>query len=287
MSEVTALRREEALAASFAPIIDHRGKHAEVHFQTLVFGRPKNVSLARLADNLEHQQHLGTIAQYMGVRKVLAPVPGFNAVLALESTLTEHIHVSANTVVLRNKSRDGDADAVQLMRGQAYAVSPSNCVTIVATNGTKLYAAHAGRWSLFTDNFASGERAVERRRHESVVDMLFGHLFTCEHAPSDIRVWIYGGVRGEDFPHPLVGEHAKTNSALLTRIVNEHGTDAVERDSGRFLLDLPRIIELQFIKLKVPEENISLEHARLDPKRAWTNGSEGTERNLVFVARTK
>lgn len=281
----TSIHHPDILASA---IIDHTVSQHGIHFRALMFGRKHrddiiNWTFDNLNANAPLKARLRAIVEQTGTRKILSPRPGFNAQLTHEARLAYRVHIGGNATVYCNFPGDGAADAIKVNRLSAYAITPANCPVIVATNGIDIVAAHAGRWSLFRQR-KSRDGTVAFTAGLSVVDTVITTLTAHRQHPSTIHAWIYGGVHGEDFGHPLTGHYAHVNNALLSHIHETIATDAAIVHDDTLLLDLPHIIARQCENRGVLPAHVSLKHAYLSPHHAWTDGRHGKERNLFFVA---
>ena len=240
-----------------------------------------------------HPEHAKKIAQALysiGAHHAYAPSPiEFNGKIVRPQELDVRIPIGnsigvSEIALYRNPAKP--ADGTLLSRpGDAGIMSAGGCPIIVATYEEQCVFAHAGRDCLFDRTYFISDGKKKGREHESVVDSIFGAL-EAKHA-SEVRVWVFGSIRPEDFIHPFGNErHGDHNAKLYHHLRRYYPGDCFMHDQAVAVYpDLPRIIREQFVRRGAELSQISLSSAYLpaDVSRTFRGGS--TARYLMAVVR--
>lgn len=146
-------------------------KILEGHAEVLFFGKDKTLDelgwsmrhLQRSGDELKPEnQHLvkllREVAKEKNIHTFLAPIAvPQNGKLELAPLFERTIDLCDGVVV----KRGSDVEGVLIEKGEAFLVSPADCLTVVAESEKGILATHAGRESLFNVNYPNREGVVE------------------------------------------------------------------------------------------------------------------------------
>lgn len=255
----------------------------------------RNLSLRRTGDTKNlRETHPDMHAALFSVPHVLnyyAPVTTeMNGLIVPKGHLQTRIPVTDYVNMYRGVNADG---VCGLQSGDAFAMSPANCMAIVAHGRDKLgiyraIASHAGRNSVIDP--ANLDRP-------SVVNNIIAQMMNDGVWPRDLRVWIGFSISpGAHFEH-VVGDKRWPNNEILVDYARSLGEGCVANngtpdnpDFGRGWLDLKKIARCQFIRAGVLPENITLDdvctHTDTNPDGTpkWGSHIRGEhERNMVVV----
>ncbi len=232
---------------------------------------------------------VGAAMEYLGAKDAYAPNPTkFNGRIVTRDMLTEQILLSRGVTLHRN--RDVPADGVPISDpGSAVVFSAGGCSMIVATMGNEMVVAHAGRDCVIDRKRIVTKNREEGRHHESVVDSIVSSLSSSDYFRKRIQVGVFYSIKPQDFLHKIKDEdpeHLKYNIPAAEILPEEYGDACgwVEKNRGIYI-NVPTIIKAQFMRLGVPEENISLEHAFLGDELPHTRNGDNKRRYLAAVVR--
>lgn len=168
--------------------------------------------------------------------------------------------------------RGACAEGVVLTPGTGLLLSTAGCPLVLASDGRKVIAAHAGLRSLVRWN------PSENMYHRSVIAQIaasFGHS-------ASVRAWIFFSIRPNDYEHSLSDpRYAKESERILSHLVRQGYQAAIVKKEH---IDLPTLIRLQLREYGIQAEqkgactyqHSSAYHTRLA-------APENTYRNLVAV----
>ncbi|MDB5224780.1 MAG: hypothetical protein JWO43_402 [Candidatus Adlerbacteria bacterium] len=244
-----------------------------------------NWSFLQIEKDEELRKRVASVAKSVGATKIWAPVPNFSAKVINTDVLKKEVRLG-DAILWRNSSADHAADGVMLKPGESYAMTPGGCAGFVATNIDRMIGAHSGKHCLVDPKRIMGER--NPRLYASIVDSTVGQLANNRKEHETIRVWVFGSLRPEDYPHYFDKKHGEQSLKLYQYILRNWGPEPlVEKKEwvDKFYLDIPALIRRQFMKRGVPAENINLEQAYISKETAWVDGAVGKPRNLFLVKR--
>ena len=215
----------------------------------------------------------------MGVHRGYAPnVARFSANIVHPGILEETIDLGKNITLRRNPSIP--ADGVFIRRGHFFAMSGAGCPIIIASSGTHMVVAHAGRDSLIDPGATVNKPS---RKHVSVVNAIV-QAFK-EHylvPPNGISMTMHFAIPIEAFEHRL----DDVRNQMLMEFINGHWCNAVHKNGGNtFYLDLESLFEQQARKVGVRDVSAMNSLAEF-PRLAHTrDGKDKGRRNLIVVKR--
>lgn len=247
-------------------------------------------SAADVQANLELCSRLEDAFGALDARHVYAPSPvASNAQFVPREFLSVELPLSPRISLWRNKDAPGDVSELSPL--EAGAFSAGGCPLIVAMHAGRCLYAHAGRDCLIDREYLREVGRRGRRLNESVVDTMMRMLLRGLHrsCEQDVRVWVFGSLPPEEYPHPLSGKWASLNKAMkdyVSREWGELGAQSTKERAGVIYFDLPLLIRAQFERWGVPEQNINIRNAYLRDKReVWLDGTKGAPRNLFVIKR--
>lgn len=242
--------------------------------------------------NTELALELGREMEALGAEQVLAPTPGFNAGFIPQHRLTTRIHLTrepdpTSLFLWRNKDEPADCAPLSFM-GCAGVFSAGGCPLVLGVHEANAVFAHAGQQSLFDPARVLGEGAW--RTHESVADTVLHSLGSMARRyldPQDVEIWVIGSIRPDHFSHDLDHpEHGVYNKALAV-YGQRYGDNAVYEDGRKVYLDLPKILQQQFLGLGVRKDKIFVDETSYVPEDLpTTRNGGGTRRYLAAIVRT-
>lgn len=247
-------------------------------------------SLKRLRepeDGLRHAvfaEEVGCALRGIGVRRAYAPNPTeFNGALIEPHELHFPILLPHGVVMYRNTAQP--ADATYLTKsGDAGIFSAGGCGMVVVAWGELLLFAHAGRESLL-DRSEVCTQGAQRGRPQGLVDNLVDALCAKGAHTRDLYAWPLYFIKPRHFVHaPDDPVHGEYNRGAIAYIPAHYGAHCGKVTRAGLLLDLPRIVQTQFVRRGVPKTNVSLAHAYLEDELPTTRNSENG-RYLVAAVR--
>lgn len=235
---------------------------------------------------------LGREMHALGAEQVLAPTPGFNAEFIARDRLTTRIPLTQDYSVTslslwRNKAEPADC-APLFFKGCAGVFSAGGCPLVLGVHEANAVFAHAGQQSVFDPGLVMDEGAT--RTHESVANTILhalGNMARHYLDPSDVEVWVIGSIKGDQLSHDLDHpEHGTYNKALV-RYGQRYANNAVSEDGRKVYVDLPRVLEQQFLALGVRGDKIFVDETSYVPEDLpTTRNGGGTRRYLAAIVRT-
>jgi len=229
----------------------------------------------------------------MGAKRVYAPTPvEFNGKVITPKAFTTSMTLNGlggSVQMLRNEEYPADGTLLRNI-GDAGAFSGGGCPMIVATYKKHMVFAHAGRDCLLDRVRIDSFDKQEGRRYGSVVtstmEALKEESFESDFDPRKVHAWVYGSIRAEDFTHALDDvKYGAYNGKMYDYVRERFGPECVAVRDNLMQMDLPILIQRQFMKLGVPEERVSLTHAYL-PEHFPTTRSDSKTRYLAVALRT-
>ena len=229
----------------------------------------------------------------MDAERVYAPTPiEFNGKVVkpeiFTTSMTLRGRASGTVEMLRNKEVPADGTILRNV-GDAFAISASGCPTGVATYKQHQVVFHAGRDCLLDRVRVDSFDEQEGRPYGSVVTSVMETLKEESREfggfdPRKVRAWVYGSIRPEDFTHPLNNaKYGTHNGKMYGYVQNRFGPGCVSIKNNDVHLDLPVLIQRQFMQLGVPGEGVNLKHAYL-PEHFPTTRTN-SQRYLVVAVR--
>lgn len=223
--------------------------------------------------------------RHLGADKLFAPYPAeFNAEIIHPIDLTKVLVLSHGVVLFRNAARPADGTLLRAP-GDAGIFSAAGCSVIVASINEHLLFAHAGRDCVINRKRVLGESGA--RRNESVVDSMVDAFIDLGYSKEDLQrmhVWVLYSIKPEHFVHLYEDpNHAAYNLVVGAYLAQRGLSEGTGNIPGGVALDVPTIVQGQFLQYGVPDEHIHLEHCYLSDELPTTRRGGG--RYLVAIVR--
>lgn len=152
---------------------------------------------------------LKEISEQKGIKVYKAPIawPRHNGKLKTDNNWKEVYSLSEDVLILKGENYEG----CEIKKGEAFIMSPADCMTIVLRIMEKTYVMHAGRDSMFD---------VKDPSRLNIVESILSNFPGIN--PVDVKVWAgFGVAPGEHFIHDeedeIYGEQNKARRELLMK----------------------------------------------------------------------
>ena len=235
--------------------------------------KPTDWSLKPLQSAEDATEYSGRAAQIaemmksLGVRNLYAPLPDFGGQIIRPSDLPTKIPLGGDLSLWRGAPADG----IMIPREGAFALSSGGCPLLLATDGSRLVAAHAALYSL---------TRWDQPGYVSVVQRIRG----CFIRPSDVKVWSFYSIRPIDYLHSVTDPQFAEGSKKILNGLREAGyKSCIVKDGG---IDLPTLIRMRVdeagMQMQIRHKDTYL-HPRAFHTRCPTPEPFQSYRNLAVV----
>ena len=230
---------------------------------------------------------LGKALSGLDAYVALAPTPTeFNGRIIPPGFLSDQIRLGHGVNMFRNTRRPADGTML-VTRGTAGIFSGGGCSAIVAAYKDQAIFAHAGRDCVLDRTRVRTNGREQGRPFESVVDSIIRTLgLDVTEDYNNLHAWVLWSIKPGDFAHRFDNrQHSQYNTGAAVYVPRLYGGAAAYVDDHAVYLDVPEIVQSQFMQYGVPDENIDLTHAYLADELPHTRKDDGDGRYLVAVVR--
>lgn len=215
-----------------------------------------------------------------GVKKAFAPhVAALSGAIVSSDRLRDEIRFRSEKVALY-RNANLPADGVPLQLKEAFVMSGAGCPLILASNGSRVIVAHAGRDSLVD---RASIRGTFGRQYISVVDAIVDNFKAFGELPQNIAMTMLFSIPPEEFEHsPQHPEYGEYNSRLI-KFIDARWPGCFIDGHDTFYLDLQQLFIAQAMNHGI--KYVSAQCSLSQFPRLARKASDLGNRNLFIVKR--